>query len=142
MLYKVDVKDETGYFESQQKAYEYLLYMTNDIPVLFEIWSSLNLDYQLEQLGLFLTGMSELHLLYQKEYPYFRDTNPPSSSGDGTDQSMTFNDTNHLFERKDGWYPSISYEEFSRRFPDIPYSVLVLMGKRKVSGVGWKVSRN
>ncbi len=173
MPYQVDVKTHTVCFEHQEEAYTFLLMMLKDVPLLFEIWTSLNSEYQLEQVGMFLVEptilpssgekvmMGKFHTHYQKAYPHFRCAGSPYPSPseekgaslcppkdtstslcpleDTSTSLCPLEDTSTSLSssKKTGWYPSISYEQFIRSFPDIPFSVLDLMGKRKN---GWKVT--
>lgn len=133
-MYIVEVGSKTIYFKQKEDVYHFLL---KEYPIHFEIWSALNADYQLEQVGMYLeeptllpdgslVSMSDLHTCYQKEFPHFRRTSPPEEG----------RSTNYLPLGRSSWYPSISYEQFVRSFPDIPYPILDLLGKR----VGWKIT--
>lgn len=140
MPYRVDVGKEVAHFEYQKEAYAFLVMMLKDVPLLFQIWTTLNMEHQLEQVGMFCVQptilpprepggvsetvkMGEIHGRYKQAYPIFR--------GQGGWET-----TLPRSERK-GWFPSISYEQFICLFPEIPFSVLDLLGERKG---GWKVT--
>ena len=99
-------RSERKTFHSKQDAYDHIRQRLEDTCLHFDVWSELNLEYQMEQVGFFLENSGTLH---GKMYDAYAEFYPD-------------------FGKK--FYSSISYEQLVRIFPIIPPKVLDIMGKK------------
>jgi hypothetical protein len=119
-------------YDTKDQAYQALSRILEQIEVMdrlnFEIWSTLNTEFQMEQVGFFLTkgGKGPVHQAYMDKFFNFR----------GGESSSIRK------ESLPGWYPSISYEQFIQDFSDPPHAVMDIMGRQisdMIGQVKWKV---
>ena len=106
--------------ESEQQAYECVLDILNHKCVHFELWARLNIDY-------WSNRSDKLQKIYLDHYPGF----------------IKYDDSGKISSySRDSWYPSISFEQFSRLFDQIPDKAIDLLGETDhvvMGDIKWEV---